>query len=284
MIKFLDPCTATLLATHVQSGNVNPALVEFSPEAQAYADNNGLMSILRGSYSFPTNRGLQGATYTHLTRLANHAEVDSCNAIVNDLVYAQFGDTSSKIAGKLAKVIGELHDNVASHARGAGFSCGQVYSYSGRRRFEFSISDSGCGMLANVLRVDGSIQCDIDAIRWCLKRGNTTAKNRSGEWAQRIPEDCVVSPFPKETETFTVEDHHVGVGLWALSELVRLFRGRMWIASGRGAVMFNEGSEAVESNDPIISGVSIELTVPIPDTDVDSYQRNLEELAERLGL
>ena len=118
------------------------------------------------------------------------------------------------VADQLAKVVGELHDNVASHASGLGFSCAQAYNDAGAKRIEFALADRGRGMLRNVRELFPEVESHPEAIAWCLKRGNTTARNESDPWAQRLPDDAMVSPFPGNTRPESREDHHIGEGLW----------------------------------------------------------------------
>lgn len=259
----------------------------FSGDSRSYAANNGLLDVILGDYSFPKRGGLQGVTYTKLTKLATHAEVDGCNAVINDLIQEQLEPFSPLMASQLRKVVGELHDNVASHARGLGYSCAQVYTGSGDYRIEFAIADAGCGMLKNVQSVVPEINSACDAIQWCLQKGNTTAQNRKDEeWVQRLPEDARWNPFGDTVAVRSTENHHIGEGLWRLSELVRSVDGNLWIASGDGQYRCVSGKEQTAQNRFNWSGVAIEfeLTV-IPGRGPSlEQQQKLERLAERIGL
>lgn len=286
-ITFVSPVVAAMLAAESVRNRDLATKVAFVNLAQSYADNNLLNSALRGNYEFPQRSGNQGVTYTKLTRLATHAEVHMCNTVVNDLIFEQMNGFSEVAVAGLTKVIGELHDNVASHANGTGFSCAQTFCDSDRtRRIQFAIADAGCGMLQNVHRVDPSIVTDMSAIEWCLSKGNTTARNKQDTWAQRLEEDAVVSPFPASVSTFTTDDHHVGEGLWQLGQLIENLQGSLWVLSGIGEYCYKSQKNSTRTSRIDWNGVAIEFEVVIPaDSQPSPEQRiGLESLAKRIGL
>jgi len=123
-IRFIHPIESTILAAASAIDNV-AEYVQFSREAKGYAEQVGLLAVINGEYGQPMQGGLQGVTYTKLTRLSTHVEVEFCNRIIADLLYEQVGEFSESAARNLAKVVGELHDNVAFHADGQGYSCAQ---------------------------------------------------------------------------------------------------------------------------------------------------------------
>jgi len=286
-VRWVTPIlTSVLAASSIRHQNINEKIA-FHGNADGYAENNLLLPVISGKYEFPKRSGGQGVSYTKLTRLATHNEVDSCNSVINDLISEQFHDFSPQAAGSLMKIVGELHDNVASHANGTGFSCAQTFNDAGNcRRIQFAVADAGCGMFANVKRVIPSIETDHDAIKWCLKKGNTTARPRSDNWAQRLPEDCQINPYPDTVSTFVNEDHHIGEGLWQLKELVRQLNGGLWVWSGFGEYCYNSDKE--ESKDCRIDwqGVALEFefTIPAGGQATPEQQDGLEALARRIGL
>ena len=284
-VQFVSPILSVMTAAmnlQVPIGKV----LRFSGCSRGYAENNGLIDALQGKYQFPKRTGKQGVTYTKLTKLATHSDVDRCNTIVNDLVFEQFADFNREMVGRLAKVIGELHDNVASHASGAGFSCAQVYCDSESRRIEFAIADIGCGMLRNVQRIRADITDHAQAIQWCLQRRHTTAHTPTNDWIQRLPEDVIVSPYPDNLATRSNEDHHVGEGLWLRCELVRTLHGKLWVLSGNGEYLLENGQERTSVSPLTWSGVAIEVELIIPNGNLAAteQQAKLEELAKRIGL
>jgi hypothetical protein len=237
-VEWLSPIIVAMLAAAV-AGDVRARervreRISLSPEQQAYSLTCGLQAIIEGRYETPSVTGLQGLTYTRLTRLASPHEVDACNAVINNLFYEQLGKNGEEFIRLLSKVVGELHDNVASHARGVGFSSAQRYRRAGGDVIQFAIVDCGIGMLRNVKRVAPSVTTDERAIDWCLQRGNTTAVSDGDDWAQRLPEDSLFSPYPETVRTIAGENHHQGLGLWHLREIVRAAGGSFWVASGAG--------------------------------------------------
>lgn len=90
-VTFVSPIVSTMLAAALN----NPSLpvrekITFGSDAQSYADNCGLTAAIQNQYEFPKRSGRQGSTYTKLTRLSSHYEVDLCNAIINDLIFEHF--------------------------------------------------------------------------------------------------------------------------------------------------------------------------------------------------
>lgn len=287
-VSFVTPIVSSMLASLATSpgGSECCSRISFASDCEGYAANNGLRDALSGNYEFPMRSGKQGATYTKLTRLATHAEVDRCNEIVNDLFFSQLSGFNECVVGELAKVVGELHDNVASHANGAGFSCAQVYDQNGGKRIQFAIADAGQGMLRNVQRIKPALQSHQEAVNWCFQRGNTTARRVEDPWAQRLPEDAVCNPFPSAQRYSELENHHVGEGLWKLAELVRGLRGGLWILSGDGQFRYENGQEWNDTCPIQWHGAAIEfeLVVPHDNRPTPEQQAGIEALAGRIGL
>lgn len=284
-VAFVTPIVSAMIAVLcTRNAELARERLSFTPQAEGYARNNGLLSAIDGTYQFPARIKSQVLTYTKLTSLAVHAEVDRCNEVINDLVFTQLAGFG-QIANELAVVVGELHDNVASHANGLGFSCAQVYSDGVRRRIELAIADGGRGMLSNVRRKTPCTS-DADAILWCLERGHTST-TPIDSWAQRLPEDVVYSPYPVDTATSqSAPNHHVGEGLWKLATLVKNLDGRLWIASGDGSILLQNSELRVESGRFYWEGVAIELEISVAAGGLPSARQQLgiERLAERLGL
>jgi len=285
-IRWISRAVSCLLAAGSVVDRSVVDRIEFEKSVQGYAAACGLQDALSGNYSSQARSGKQGSTYSRLTRLTTHSEVEACNTVINDLIFEQFSGFSVSIVTLLGKVVGELHDNVASHANGVGFSAAQVYDDGGSRRIEFAIIDAGCGMLKNVRIVNSMIATDPEAIDWCLKRGNTTAKAATDGWEQRVPEDMAFSPFPQSTNKVTSDNHHLGEGLWTLSELIRITNGSLWILSGAGEYRYLNGRESVQHSSFTWPGVAIEFELIVPkDSQLHvSRESDLERLGKRLGI
>lgn len=284
-LNFVSPVSATMIAASILAGDRAAHRITFDANAEGYAKTIGLTDVIQGCYEPPKPGGLQGVRYTKLTKLATHVDVDACNAVISDLIEAQLAGFSPKTAHWLTKIVGELHDNVASHASGAGFSAAQVYNDGSNRRIEFAVADAGQGMLRNVRRVDQHINGDAAAIAWCMQRGHTTA-SPADFFAQRLPEDAYLNPYPDGTPTSYVQDHHVGEGLWKLSELVRVSRGSLWVMSGNGVFRMHGNRPISEESSFRWEGVAVEFQVVVPRDGRPSpaQERNLDDLARRLGL
>ena len=129
-------------------------------------------------------------------------------------------------------VIGELHDNVWSHGNSFGFSIAQKY----KDKIIFAVVDTGLGFkkVLNNANIE-DINSDIDAIEWCLQKGNTSTQSKiEDEWAQARPSDMIDNPF-KDTSISTKsqnENHHEGLGLFKLMDLVKKTNGYVEILSG----------------------------------------------------
>lgn len=291
-VGFLSPIIVTMLAAEVANEprlgyRLRERLV-LPPAQQSYADTCGLQAVLDGQYTPPALTGLQGFTYTPLTRLVSAHEVEACNAVINNLFYEQLGENGGEFIRVLSKVVGEMHDNVASHSRGVGFSSAQRYERGAGDVIQFALVDSGVGMLRNVRTVAPAVTSDEEAIDWCLQRGNTTAGSKGDGWEQRLPEDSLFSPYPPTVGTVIGDNHHQGLGLWHLQEIVRAAAGSFWVASGAGQCRYLAGSDgpAYDSLEPFLQGVAIEVELPVPraTTGLAARRAALEGLAERLGL
>ncbi len=284
-VHFVSPVLSCICAALSQRGACkNP--IHFHGNSEEYAQANGLASLLEGNYRPEDRSGQQGITYSRLTRLLMNHEVDAGNRVIADLLYEQFGN--NRFTNRLVGVVGELHDNVVSHAEGAGYSCAQTYNRNGQRRVEFAVADFGIGMLSNVKKIAPNTESDLEAIKWCLKKGNTTATGMD-EWAQRLPDDSIRSPIPGPTYNAGTENHHVGLGLYQLRQLVRLFQGKLWIWSGNTQILIQGGKMAVLANAAgNWQGVVVELEVTVPSQgspgESGTLSAELEDLAKSLGI
>ncbi len=291
-VGFLSPIIVTMLAAEAahapRLGYPLRERISFQPAQKSYAANCGLQAVLDGQYIAPSSAGLQGLTYTRLTRLVSGHEVDACNAVINDLFCELLSENGGDFIRVLNKVVGEMHDNVASHSRGIGFSSAQRYERGEGHVIQFAIVDSGVGMLRNVTPVAPAVTTDERAIEWCLQRGNTTAASKGGGWEQRLPEDSLFSPYPQAVGTVTGDNHHQGLGLWHLQEIVRAAGGSFWVASGAGQCRYLARADgpSYDSLETFWQGLAIEVELPVPRVTTANAARRaaLEGLAQRLGL
>lgn len=275
-VQWVSPILSTMLAAWSIEHECN---VRFAPVCASYADNIGLSFALSGQMDLNQRSGaLHGKTYSPLTSLWCHAQVESCNSIINDVIRTQIHHSElAPLVARLCKVVGELHDNVASHARGRGFSAAQIYKQtSGSRRVEFAIADSGCGLLRNARRVAPEVTNDYEAIDWAIRKGTTSAKRQ-----QRTYEFW--------DDPYEYENHHMGLGLWELDQLVTIAGGQLWVASGAGQRFASRGEWRPERPSIDWPGLAIEFELPLDVDDkilarlrdvADSYP----DLARELGI
>jgi hypothetical protein len=282
-VAFLTPPISVCLAARFWQKRAGKA--SFSGVCESYAENIGLSSVLNGREPNPTVGSLAGRTYTPLTRLQVHAQVDPCNAILNGLFENQLQGYAPLFVRGICKVVGELHDNVASHARGQGFSAAQVFrSGATPSRLQFAVADAGCGFLSNVARKVAGIADHGAAIDWALRSGNTTARPAHDpmrqRWAPGQPD--LQADFGEE------EDNHQGLGLSKLEELVTTAKGSLWILSGSSQRVM-VGGRWVSCDPPPVTwqGVAIGVEIPIKPIDVATVLPVVatdETLRKELGL
>lgn len=286
-LSFVSPIVSTMVAAGALREECFHRIA-FSPICEEYAIKTGLAEALRGEYPHGNVDCAHGSTYSPLTKLAHDGEVEHCNAIISNLLYAALaGPENADFINAIAQVVGELHGNVPAHADAAGFSAAQVYCDERGCRLEFAISDCGRGMLRNVRRVEPDVSTHAAAIEWCLKRGNTTAR-QPDPLAQWLPSDSIVSPYPNTVPTTTTPNNHIGRGLWCLTELIHHVNGSLWIYTGNAEFAIDSGVRMpTRSTDLLWDGLAIEMEI-----DVDKAQslndsqlsETLADVARRLGL
>lgn len=258
-----------------------PLSVLLSDRARSYASTIGLDDALVGRE--PQRPPERGRSYSALARLDSAAAVERCSEVIDDFVYEQLA-AHERLARGIARVVGELHDNVASHARGVGFSAAQRFGTN----IEIAVADAGRGMLSNVRRKVPAVSTHEEALAWCLQRGNTTA-DAVDEMAQWLPDDAACNPYPPTVKTVAERhaNHHMGEGLWQLQELVRTVRGSLLLWTGDARIWVDGDGEKRERA-PDWQGLIIEMTLPVAggagETGEWTVSDELEALAKRLGI
>lgn len=277
-LSFLTPATATCWAASVRGGQAPPT--QLTGDAVTYAETIGLDTVINGGN--PELRPIVGRTYSPLVQLINLEDVDSCNAVINELIRNQLQEYPG-LTGQACQIAGELHYNVPAHARGVGFSMAQYFSSIGM--LELAVTDCGQGILRNVRRVVPEITDHASAIDWCMREGHTTAI-QDDDWMQRIPEDAMQNPYGDAVGTQHTTNHHAGLGLWKLERLISAVGGELALWSGDARLRI-EG--AVRRIEPALnwSGVLVFLRLPIAAEAGYEGQLQLdelEELAQRLDI
>lgn len=229
--------------------------VDFVGEAGRHASVIGLTDALRSVDPIHVQGYLHGRAYSPLEWLHSHEHVHRCNETIGRLLESQLvGDRNRMLRRSLNKIVGELHDNVASHSRGKGFSAAQVYP----DRIEYAIADAGCGFLFNAHRMVPWIRTDFDAVAWAFVRGTTSAsvQTYSELGLQRgIGGDAFGSQASDG-------DEHAGWGLDELKGMIDQTNGDLWVASGNAGLRYSAGTWLPYTLPIPWGGVFIELAVP----------------------
>jgi hypothetical protein len=285
-ISFVQPVLACIIAATRLANDQTPN-VRFDGDSRVYAEHSGLAHAMHGRYEAMVRprSSSEGHTWSRLSTLHQHAEIEACNKTINDLLFAQLTSVPRSVLDAAARVVGELHDNVASHANGRGFSSAQFYQAhrSHPARLELAIADFGCGFLRHVRAVVPNITTHADAIRWCLKKGNTAWQpprcTSPTDWAD---------PYAEAESRSGQRDHHMGYGLSLLTELVRGTQGTLWLWTGDASyTVLSNGLDEMKHAPIAWPGVVIEVTL-YPDrvrrVDLDPLAAKLGSLAKELGL
>ncbi len=293
-INFITPIESAVLAAY-RIRHQNFPDPQFGDDCQTYVQYSGLLRALRGELPASAQcEGLQGRTYSKLTKLYLAEHIENCNAVIGELLrywlVPQYGRT---IPNEIDYAVGELHDNVISHSGGAGFSTAQVYNRNDHHQLSIAVVDSGNGLLREVHRKVPEITSHSDAIRWCLIKGNTTARPEP-EFGQRRPGDYegMDNPYGDQVEIRRREVHHKGDGLWHLSELVQAVHGNFWIWSGNAHYLLQSDGQGgyqgiIRNTDFYWNGVAIEVEFNLKQNQLlpDALRGDVfDDLAGRFGI
>lgn len=229
-----------------------------------------------GFYNILWNRPIpkrvsDGKTYTPITQLSSAEATDDVTASINGCLRHFTGYSGGEIPdglSQLSHVVGELLDNVWSHGFSTGFAMAQKsavpYTHGSDHYLEFSVVDKGLGFLEETKRTGKAalhnLTTDMDALNWCIQRGNSTKHaNDQDEWAQQIPPEHIGdSPYGSGIGSSYEVNHHQGLGLAHLVELVQNFHGKMIIASGNAMLTVEESGDRIETElDEPWKGVAI---------------------------
>lgn len=216
-----------------------------------YLQAIGFYDALWGHDGYQNTRRNVGKNYSLLTCIKSEEFTHDATAMINNCIRSHFTDINNEISGlhRLTHVVGELHDNVWSHGKSTGFSLAQKYAVPGSNRcdhyLEFSLADSGYGFLAETKRVGKSFVDHLEALLWCIEEGNSTKHSKDiDDWAQTIPNDLIgSSPFGDKVKTRFSENHHQGLGLYHLVELVRAYKGELILVSGNACFEMDENAQ-----------------------------------------
>lgn len=238
--------------------------VQFGNNAQeGYSRAIALDQHLSGVDSYEYERKNEGQNYSPLAQLDCQEVTDQATSTINSCIRSCSENEEGQGISDLCNVVGELHDNVWSHGLNTGFSMAQKFN----GQLEFALADSGIGFLREVRRVGLDVPDDREAIEWCIKEGHSTKLRDAAEndWDQRLPEDQAGgSPYGEGVHTFHSDNHHQGLGLHKLIQLVRKYEGSLCICSGNCIYTIdNAGKISHEQINEPWQGVAISCRFPI---------------------
>lgn len=236
---FYTPSYLIPLVTYLYANPVDPNKFGVDPrENKSYFQTVGLYKQLWG-FNDTLYRGNCGTTYSPIIRLDSMEHVDQATTEIGSCIRTMVAHNESIGISRLIDVIGEVYDNVWSHGKSTGFSMAQIYTdlQTTQRFIEFTLGDKGLGFLREMRRAGKSVCNHEDAIEWCIQEGHSTKHaNDEDPWLQRIPIDLVgqnpMGSFGGEIN----ENHHQGLGLFHLINLVESFNGELYLISGNIAL------------------------------------------------
>lgn len=250
--SFLPPSFWTTLAAFASANGLSPDHFVYADEQRRrYASAIALGRALTGVDDYQYVRQNEGSTYSTLEHLANSEATNRATSRINSCIRAFVGDDlPADFIAALCEVIGDLHDNVWAHGLASGFSMAQRWKTAGSdndHSLEFALTDRGMGFLREMHRVGISATDDREAIEWCIQEGHSTKKRGPTEWSQRMPEDITNNPLRGIEGARFSDNHHMGLGLFKLTQLVRGFRGTLWLATGSAVLTLAPSGQKIYS-------------------------------------
>lgn len=249
----LHATSIAILAAFIKGNNIKrDQFICESNDVAKYLDTIGFYKEIWNET--PSHRRINdGITYSPLVLLENYQKIDIATSTLNKCLtymYPMTDKNSTSSLASLHEVVGELHDNIWSHGRNTGFSIAQKYgNYD--PIIEIAVADCGIGFLNELINSKiPDIDNDQKAIYWCIQKGNSSKKfkeqNEDG-WAQSIPEDIIGNPFSDIGIKSLVNNpnHHEGLGLSKLIDLVIKHKGEIQIISGRALLNKNFNNDTL---------------------------------------
>lgn len=224
-LSFVNPFDTAMLAAFIKKNSISKELIVPDDNVDSYLNTIDFYNLV---WNEPrTNKQWTvGRSYCPLIELSSPEHTDTATTIIGNILERRCGEDAYSVID----VIGELIDNVWSHGKALGYAVAQVSGDD----IKFSVVDIGKGF-KNVLQeanISG-INSDIDAINWSIQKGHTS-KGQEDEWAQFLPFDSYENPFSSGVPIKEEENHHEGLGLYKLVDLVQKTKGNLSILSGQG--------------------------------------------------
>ena len=276
-IGFLTPAAAAVIACACHRAT-KPKVHYVNELVRKYSDYAQLSYVLNGCYANPKQASYQ-KTCSRLCQIKDQTDIDVATSSIRALLRTHL-DHKFRVIQDIIKVVGELHDNIFSHAEGLGYSMAQIYK-GNTPRVEFAVVDAGIGLKRSVRAVK-AVKTDQEAVALCIGKGFST-KKLSSSWAQKIDRD-VPNPFSDNVPTRRSSDNHQGLGLYLLTELIEKLEGRLWICTGHASLVQNAGKRYYTANRYVWRGTAIAVSVSLSPKRVVATVQSSDKLREALGL
>lgn len=280
-ISFGRPSYWVLLATTLYNNqDINEKRLNLTDKQKSYLKTIGFYHHIFGQEGNINRSTKYGTNYSTLAPLISEQHTESANSIINSCIRYNVSEVAKKTASAstLTEIVGELHDNVWSHAKSAGFSLFQkTRGMHGDVFLEFAIADRGCGFFRELKRVNIDVANDKEAIEWCLRQGNTSKKPKEDDgWTQQLPADVIGNPMGGYAN-YHNGNHHQGLGLAKLKEMIIEAKGILKIASGKQLYILDNATEKwTDISETPWNGVAISFVIPIKNLEYLEKDRNME--------
>lgn len=232
---FYPPAFWATLSAFAFSNAIPKENLALAQDLVGYASAIGLSRALWGDDDYMFERVNEGRNYSSLEHLSGPEATDVATSRVNSCIRRFMADdVPDRFITRLAGVVGDLHDNVWSHGKASGFSLAQKWKVPREEDhyLEFALADHGLGFLGELRRVGREVESAEEAIEWCIEEGHSTKKSPPGpDWTQSVPGDLWDNPLRGVEKTKSTDNHHMGLGLFHLTELVETFSGELWLAT-----------------------------------------------------
>ncbi|MDD6206691.1 hypothetical protein [Succinivibrio sp.] len=250
-LNYVDPDDIVMLAAFIKKHQLQKKIISTTDKVESYLDTIRFYKNVWNEESY-NHQHNSGRLYCPLIELDSPIKTDTATTTINEILENLCGEEN---INPVIEVIGELIDNVWSHGKGLGYVVAQVH----RPYIMFAIADTGMGFkkVLNDAHIEG-IHNDIDAINWCIKEGHTSKGKDDDEWIQRLPFDCLDNPYSDNVQVKQDEDnHHEGLGLFKLVDLVQKTDGYLSILSGHGLKLINKNNPSESELEENWQGVVI---------------------------
>ncbi|CAM3803007.1 hypothetical protein DESA109040_21845 [Deinococcus saxicola] len=192
---------------------------------------NGFLSAIS---QLPKRKDMQGTTIEFKIFKSSTIGMREFSGHAHRIIADRDGLVISEgLKNHLVRNVLEIFNNSVIHSESSAgiFACGQFYPI--KHRIRLTISDLGSGFLPKVIRHLGdSTITSSDAIKWAVKKGNTTKVGTPG-----------------------------GLGLGLLFEFIEINGGKMQIVSGNSLWQYEKGREACYNLTCPLLGTSVSISI-----------------------